>query len=270
MEYPSCIARTLQRCCNIAKTFRATWEGGRGDKRVALRRKIAENSRIRGSLSAREAQNPDPEGHETRQRSRRMLRARRARVNRVTRRVARCQRRARGSAKDGDEEERGGERGSEGGGTEGAPNRGKSRAGPLFLRVTYLTQGVSRAVRSCSQRLRWPTKTRGASSHPRPTTLRRETDDVASRDRSVRRHSTAHRRRAAVPGCIVACGPFLFFLPLFWFSLSRSPPLSASLSLSLSVFLPLEGDDQGGGGPQFCDTRETHMTQLLRLQAYTP
>jgi len=144
-----------------------------------------------------------------------------------------------------------------------------------FLRVlsTYLAQSISRANRSCSQRLRWLTKTRGASSHPRPAMLRWETDDVASRDRrNVRQRSTTHRRRAAVPGCIIAwLLPVLLVVPLLFFSflcLSLAPP---SKHFDTSRGGRGEGGVEGGrregttegrGSPQFCDTRETWKTHM--------
>jgi len=95
---------------------------------------------------------------------------------------------------------------------------------PSFIYITYLVKKISHGVCGRSQRLRCLTKTRSASSHPRPT-LRRGFD-VASFVQNLwlaRRRS--QRRRSAVPGCIIA---FSFFL-----SLSHSLPLSRARVPSL-------------------------------------
>lgn len=75
----------------------------------------------------------------------------------------------------------------------------------IYNTHTYLVEKISRAIRGRSQRLRWHTKTRDASSHPRPTAtslLHRGLDPASRFFRSPR----SHRRRAAaaVPGCIIS------------------------------------------------------------------
>lgn len=115
---------------------------------------------------------------------------------------------------------------------------------------TYLVEkNITRAVRGRSQRLRWHTKTRDASSHPRPTAmseslLRGRGHDLAWR---LFRSPRSRRRRAAaaVPGCII---------------LAEGPSSLSSRSFLPSSRLFLLTHE---GGSQSRGTRDTHMTRLL-------